>query len=125
MASLKSLNEIFNNTLYRIPDYQRGYAWTQNQLKDFWDDLYNLSETKNHYTGVLTVKSVPLEVSGSERWNEEQWVLKERGYRAYYVVDGQQRLTTVIIFIQALIEVIQALDKNKDITENNIYTLIF
>jgi len=121
MASLKSLNEIFTNTLYRIPDYQRGYAWTQNQLKDFWDDLYNLSETKNHYTGVLTVKSVPLEVSSSERWNEEQWVLKERGYKAYYVVDGQQRLTTVIIFIQALIEVVQALEINKEVAENNIY----
>jgi len=74
MANLKSLNEIFNNTLYRIPDYQRGYAWTLDQLKDFWDDLYNLSEAKHHYTGVLTVKGVPFEVSNTGKWNEEQWV---------------------------------------------------
>lgn len=121
MASLKSLNEIFNNTLYRIPDYQRGYAWTPDQLKDFWDDLYNLNEKKQHYTGVLTVKEVPAEISLSEKWNEEHWVLKERGYKAFYVVDGQQRLTTSIIFIQALVEVIQNLPTNLESAVGNIY----
>ena len=121
MASLKSLNEIFNNTLYRIPDYQRGYAWTPDQLKDFWDDLYNLNETKHHYTGVLTVKEVPSEISKSEKWNEEHWVLKERGYKAFYVVDGQQRLTTSIIFIQSLVQVIQGLPENKELSGADTY----
>jgi hypothetical protein len=125
MANLKSLNEIFTNTLYRIPDYQRGYAWTLKQLNYFWDDLYNLNETKHHYTGVLTVKGVPVEVSNSLNWNDEQWVLKERGYKAYFVVDGQQRLTTSIIFIQALIEVIQSLPKNNAIAESEVYVGTF
>lgn len=121
MASLKSLSEIFNNTLFRIPDYQRGYAWTLNQLKDFWEDLYNLNELKSHYTGVLTVKNVPIETSNTEKWNEEHWVLKERGYKAYFVVDGQQRLTTSIIFLQSLVEVIQSYSINKGKPENEIY----
>lgn len=121
MASLKSLNELFNNTLFRIPDYQRGYAWTPNQLKDFWDDLYNLHDQKNHYTGVLTVKGVTQQVSNTEKWNEEHWLLNERGYKAYYVVDGQQRLTTSIIFIQALVEVVLAIPENKGKSESEIY----
>lgn len=121
MASLKSLNEIFNNTLYRIPDYQRGYAWTLSQLKDFWDDLYNLNEGKHHYTGVLTVKGVPPTVSNSSRWNEEHWLLRERGYKAFYVVDGQQRLTTSIICIQALAEVVKSLPANKDKADGEVY----
>lgn len=121
MAALKSLNEIFNNTLYRIPDYQRGYAWTPNQLKDFWDDLYNLHENKQHYTGVLTVKDVPPSVIHSAKWNEEQWIIKERGYKAYYVVDGQQRLTTSIIFLQTLVEVVKSLPQNKDVHDSDIY----
>lgn len=33
---LKSLNEIFQYKLFRIPDYQRGYAWKESQLVDFW-----------------------------------------------------------------------------------------
>ena len=121
MASLKSLNELFNNTLFRIPDYQRGYAWTPNQLKDFWDDLYNLHDQKNHYTGVLTVKGVTQQVSNTEKWNEEHWLLNERGYKAYYVVDGQQRLTTSIIFIQALVEVVLSIPENKGKSESEIY----
>lgn len=121
MAALKSLNEIFNNTLYRIPDYQRGYAWTPIQLKDFWDDLYNLNEDKQHYTGVLTVKGVPSTVSNSSQWNDEQWLIKDRGYKAYYVVDGQQRLTTSIILIQALVEIISSLDKNKEAELSSMY----
>ncbi|TCJ17070.1 DUF262 domain-containing protein [Flaviaesturariibacter flavus] len=121
MAALKSLSEIFSNTLYRIPDYQRGYAWTPNQLKDFWDDLHNLHESKQHYTGVLTVKLVPSEISLSDKWNEEHWLLKERGYKAYYVVDGQQRLTTSIIFIQSLVEVVGSLPQNRDLHESDIY----
>jgi hypothetical protein len=121
MASLKSLNEIFNNTLFRIPDYQRGYAWTLNQLKDFWDDLYNLDNNKHHYTGVLTVKSVSSDITNQPKWNEEHWVLKERGYKAYYVVDGQQRLTTAIIFIQALVEFALDMELNKGQQENSVY----
>lgn len=125
MASLKSLNELFNNTLFRIPDYQRGYAWTPNQLKDFWDDLYNLNEQKNHYTGVLTVKGVTSDISNSDKWHEERWLIKERGYKSYFVVDGQQRLTTSIIFIQAIVEIVKGLKGNKDKSDGDLYVGTF
>jgi len=39
---LHSLSILFQNRLFRIPDYQRGYAWKREQLADFWDDLMNL-----------------------------------------------------------------------------------
>ena len=39
---LQPLSPIFPNRLFRIPDYQRGYAWQQSQQADFWDDLINL-----------------------------------------------------------------------------------
>ena len=41
---LQPLSLLFQNRLFRIPDYQRGYAWQQSQLVDFWDDLTNLQE---------------------------------------------------------------------------------
>ena len=52
---LRSLNEIFENRLIRIPDYQRGYAWRKQQLKDFWEDLTLLEADRVHYTGVITL----------------------------------------------------------------------
>ena len=50
---LQSLSEIFNNRIFRVPDYQRGYAWRNEQLTDFWEDVVNLPVGKNHYTGAL------------------------------------------------------------------------
>ena len=32
---LISLSALFNNRLFRIPDYQRGYAWQKDQLEAF------------------------------------------------------------------------------------------
>jgi len=53
-AELQNLDTIFNSRVFRIPDYQRGYAWGDDQLKDFWDDLDSLRETlKNSATPIL------------------------------------------------------------------------
>ena len=32
---LLSLNEIFNEKFFRIPDFKRGYSWGETQLEDF------------------------------------------------------------------------------------------
>lgn len=53
---LQPLSLLFQNRLFRIPDYQRGYAWQQSQLVDFWDDLNNLQMDRYHYTGLLSLK---------------------------------------------------------------------
>ncbi|WP_431028635.1 DUF262 domain-containing protein [Lysinibacillus sp. LZ02] len=100
---LKTLNEIFNNSFYRIPDYQRGYAWQLEQLEDFWEDIENLKEDKKHYTGLITVESIKREsVEHLEKWQDDLWMLN-KGMKAYYVIDGQQRLTTVIMLINAIL----------------------
>ena len=43
-SELISLSTLFQNRLFRLPDYQRGYAWKKGQLVDFWEDLLNLHE---------------------------------------------------------------------------------
>ena len=100
---LSTLNEIFNNKLFRIPDYQRGYAWGENQLEDFWDDILNIKDGGKHYTGLLTVEQVHKEnIINNEQWQEDLWLL-EQGYKAYYIIDGQQRLTTSIILLNVIL----------------------
>lgn len=42
--SKTSLFSSFNNAFFRMPDYQKVYAWNSNQLNDFGDDLYNLTD---------------------------------------------------------------------------------
>jgi len=119
MEEPKSLDSLFKEKLFRIPDYQRGYAWRHEQLKDFWEDLINLSGERKHYTGVLTLKQIPAgEVA---RTAKEFWLVDDHSYRVYHVVDGQQRLTTFIIFLQALVDFIKALPENKGKPDGDIY----
>jgi len=102
MKELESLNSLFKNRIFKIPDYQRGYAWTERQLKDFWEDITHLPIERFHYTGVLSLKKVTKNVW--ENWNDEKWIIEERGFKPFYVVDGQQRLTTFVILIQSITE---------------------
>jgi hypothetical protein len=99
---LLTLSKIFTERLFRIPDYQRGYAWTEKQLKDFWTDIQQLEPEHNHYTGVLTLEGVPKNIY--KRWDDDYWIIKSKNYQPFYIVDGQQRLTTAIILIQVIIE---------------------
>lgn len=119
MDEPKSLDSLFKEKLFRIPDYQRGYAWRREQLKDFWEDLINLSSDRSHYTGVLTLKQIP----NNEilKNSKEFWLVDDYSYHVYHIVDGQQRLTTFIIFLQSFVDFITALPENKGKTVENIY----
>lgn len=99
---LQTLSKLFTEKLFRIPDYQRGYAWTNEQVADYWSDIDQLEAEGNHYTGVLTLESVPVDTYNS--WNDDLWIIRSKSYAPFYVVDGQQRLTTSIILIQCIVD---------------------
>lgn len=119
MDEPKSLDSLFKDKIFRIPDYQRGYAWQPGQLKDFWEDLINLSGDRSHYTGVLTLKQIPKAEVGSD--TKEHWLVKGHSYSVHHIVDGQQRLTTFIIFLQAFVDFVIAIPENKDKIKAEIY----
>ncbi len=99
---LQSLNDIFERRILRIPDYQRGYAWSEPQLADFWEDIIQLDPMRVHYTGVITLE--PVKAKLWQKWEQDEWIIDGVGYKPFYVVDGQQRLTTSMILIQSIIE---------------------
>ena len=92
----KTLKGLFAEAIYRIPDYQRGYAWEDRQWDDFIQDIDALVDEKisSHYTGtVVTYAPRDAEVRdyGTER------------LRIVDVVDGQQRLTTACLYLSVII----------------------
>lgn len=102
---IQSLNDIFEHRILRIPDYQRGYAWSSQQLDDFWEDIIQLDPSRVHYTGVVTLE--PVKPQLWQKWGQDEWIIEGVGFKPFYIVDGQQRLTTSIILIQAILESIK------------------
>lgn len=102
---MENIRDVFSNRIFRIPDYQRGYSWEKNHLDDFWQDINNLQKNKVHYTGMISVE----EVDESEycNWKEDLWLIQGKNEIPYYVVDGQQRLTTIIILIWCILDSIE------------------
>ena len=119
MNELQSLSQIFQNKIFRIPDYQRGYAWRDPQLRDFWEDIVNLQSDRYHYTGLLSLKVLNRQES-KKLGNDDVWLLQS-GFKAYHVVDGQQRLTTFIIMLNEIIEFVCNLPENREKQDEEIY----
>lgn len=87
----KKLKELFDGRkVFSIPDYQRAYAWDKvRQLPDFLEDIENQSLGRDYFLGTILFQE-----------RDE----KMQGYDVIDVVDGQQRITTIIIFMKALLD---------------------
>jgi len=116
MKDLLDLQKIFNDAIFRIPDYQRGYSWSNQQLEEFWSDLISLLPMHEHYTGMISLKKLNSSeiLKNIKKWNEEKWLVNA-GYSIYEIVDGQQRMTTLIILINEILSYC----REKNITEIN------
>lgn len=82
-----SINDIyFSNRgisiLYKIPIYQRNYAWEREEIRALINDVYDSMTKSVYYIGTL--------------------VTYKRDENIYEVIDGQQRLTTIYIILKAL-----------------------
>ena len=119
MDEPKPLDSLFKEKLFRIPDYQRGYAWGREQLDAFWEDLINLPDGRSHYTGVLTLNEIPS--ADVQQDDKEFWLVDDHSYKLYHIVDGQQRLTTFTLFLQAFIELLRSLPENEGQADDAIY----
>lgn len=86
-----TLQELFEGKIFEIPDYQRGYSWESEHISDLLEDLDSIVNN-NHYTGTLVIKKIDENVS-SYGYN----------YNKFELVDGQQRITTLTILLNEII----------------------
>ncbi len=91
-----------------IPVYQRAYSWDLENWNTFLNDLKEqINGNNNYFYGNLLLETLKKDVT-------------------YEVIDGQQRLTTLTIFIRALVDVLKERNKEKSIdidlaTKKSIY----
>ncbi|MGL2800254.1 DUF262 domain-containing protein [Helicobacter pylori] len=97
---LLNLDGVIEKGMFEIPSYQRGYAWQERQLKDFWNDLEHVSKLgdKFHYMHSLTLRESENEFESN----------------AFEIIDGQQRLATSLILLGLLAKITQHKDPKYD-----------
>lgn len=100
MKDLPTLQDLFNNSVFKIPDYQRGYSWENQHRVDLLEDL-ELLDNQGHYTGTIVLKE-----SGSVRGSGKT-------YTRYDIVDGQQRFTTILILLDTIVKELKKLNQNE------------
>lgn len=85
----KAISDLFESRrIFNIPKYQRAYAWETKQLRDFISDLDNQALGKDYFFGTIL-----LQIGESEG-----------PFKIINIVDGQQRLTTLTIFMRLLLD---------------------
>jgi len=104
-TNLKDL--IIGDRTFQIPIYQRNYSWEEKQWDDLWNDLFYLKADKKHYFGALLLKKKPEEPKKSGL----------KSFEVYEIIDGQQRIATVLILLREIISQLNGINDDEIIEE--------
>ena len=88
------LQNLFSDRVFRIPHYQRFYSWRKRQREDLFSDLLKLARQDadaEHFMATIVCYKTP-----------ETKSVGAAQYRIYDIVDGQQRLTTLILLLKCV-----------------------
>jgi hypothetical protein len=110
-SGTKNFGSILSDGLYRIPNYQRGYAWTSSEVNDLLDDLEYVTENESvedHYLNSIIVTEA------------EDASLTD----VLYVIDGQQRLLTANLLANEILRKAFELSSNGDQNTSHLKTQI-
>ena len=87
-----TLDQLLSRRLFRIPHYQRAYSWNRKQRKDMFSDIENLKGTPESFHFMATVVGL----------RRASRLIGADQYNVIEVVDGQQRLTTLVLLLKAI-----------------------
>lgn len=92
-----SLLTLINNIQsFEVPNFQRNYSWTDEQIDSFHTDLkFARTRKTDHFLGSTILMK-------SDNSSTED--------KSYQIIDGQQRLTTIFMYIALIRDHVQALD---------------
>ena len=100
----ESIQQLFKSSdCVRIPAYQRAYSWGDKQCSQFLEDLLE-QKGKKYYLGQF---------------------LFEKDGNTLFIIDGQQRLTTTILFLSAIAKIKILKDQNVDSIREIYLTDVF
>src|SRR5579863_398974 len=88
-----SLTKLLDGRLFRIPEYQRAYSWTSHERKDLFGDvlrMHSKEPDEGHFMAAVVCLRRQKQTLGTDEFHVVE------------VVDGQQRLTTLIVLLNCI-----------------------
>lgn len=103
-SDICSMGDVLKDNYFKIPFYQRDYAWGRTQVKDLWNDLMDVFNgvREDHFFGQIVT------------YDDENY---------QDVIDGQQRITTSSILIAAIKYWANKLLKDEKIDQKSVTSL--
>ena len=112
-----TLQQLLTDRLFRIPEYQRSYSWGTRQRQDLFEDIrqsYREGNSSNHFMAtVIALVRDKVNIPGS---------LGE--HRNVDVVDGQQRITTLVLLLKAIAKSLDQLDTIEASLRSNLEKML-
>lgn len=90
--------------IFNIPVYQRNYSWKLEQCKKLFDDLLNIKSQDKSLHFIGTIVYVDVKASPS--------------FKEFIIIDGQQRITTILLLLKALYDEAKDEDFKEDLYNN-------
>ncbi len=93
------------STIFSIPAYQRNYTWAEENCEKLLQDIVSISQNKKtHFMGSITYIL---------QWIDDEESLRQ--LQEYLIIDGQQRITTLMLLLKAIETKIQNEEIKKEI----------
>ncbi len=93
-ATQSTVNDFFalTGTIFSIPVYQRNYTWGEKNCEKLLQDIINISQNKKtHFMGSITYIL---------HWIDDEKSLRK--LQEFVIIDGQQRVTTIMLLLKAI-----------------------
>ncbi|GAA9569787.1 DUF262 domain-containing protein [Helicobacter pylori] len=93
-VKVSTVNDFFalTGTIFSIPVYQRNYTWEEENCEKLLQDIVSISQNKKtHYIGSITYILHLIDDEKSLRKLQE-----------FVIIDGQQRITTIMLLLKAI-----------------------
>jgi len=108
-----TVSKLLQGRLFRIPEYQRAYSWRQRQREDLFKDIVEAHRSgREHFMATVVALARARRLIAAEE------------YSVVEIVDGQQRITTLVILLKALEISLNADDKTETKIKSDIADLL-
>ena len=105
------VKDVFSTMWFRIPEYQRPYIWSRDEVNELLDDLTFASKDKpnqEYFLGSFVFQSKKANPASGQMFDEND------------LLDGQQRMTTLLMLFACMRDLASDAEAKKD-CQNSIY----